>query len=689
MALTALRGDRSPRSSSSGPGAGASGVDVAHGPTITGPVPEPSVEPGVLYTLARRHHPDPRPEPHRRGPHDPVRRHRRGRARPQRPDHRGHHPVVRDLPPRHRARHPAVRRRSATTPCGPGRGLDRRRHPRRRVAHSRRSGLARDQRPDRRPRPHHHRGAPLPAHLRARERGLRPALDVPRRPAPIGDVLVATLDGGTTHGYRAHAVGGRAGRPRRLQRLAPAGVRHHLRGARPRRGDRRAAVARAASSTAAVRRHDARSRRRHLRGRRARCRPTTTSPCRSTGPRAPSARPWSTGPSGARWPVRLIALGLSLLGVVIVAVAALGRRRLLWSRTRQGVVATFGGAADATPSELVPTLAPRRRPHRVRAADEPAPGRAAAPREGRRRRPRPSHRVHRHRPRRLGRARAGGAPRTTTTGSPATARAAPAGSCAATRTGCSSPCSPEGVAEVRFGDRTDAMSEARDRILEQLDDDMKDGNLPGPAPGHRLGAGCGAKVVGAVMLFVVHGRLRRPRRAVPADAAVAGGHAPRRGWRGRGDRALRASRKVRKAGRDLTTTGLGAAYRAEGFRRFFDASEEMHAKAAADAGLLRQYLGYAVAFDAVDRWVRRLRRPRPHLDGRHRRGPGQWLGLRLHHAPGQHASGAREQGSAPSFGGLQRRRRWRRLRWRLAAAEAAAAGDPPSVAHPVRHDLTT
>ena len=29
----------------------------------------------------------------------------------------------------------------------------------------------------------------------------------------------------------------------------------------------------------------------------------------------------------------------------------------------------------------------------------------------------------------------------------------------------------------------------------------------------------------------------------------------------------------------------------------------MHAKAAADAGLLRQYLGYAVAFDAVDRWV--------------------------------------------------------------------------------------
>ena len=68
------------------------------------------------------------------------------------------------------------------------------------------------------------------------------------------------------------------------------------------------------------------------------------------------------GPERGTWPVRLVALGLSLVGVVIVAVAAFTRRRLLWSRTRQGVVATFGGASDATPSELVPTLAPASTP---------------------------------------------------------------------------------------------------------------------------------------------------------------------------------------------------------------------------------------------------------------------------------------------------------------------------------------
>jgi hypothetical protein len=61
--------------------------------------------------------------------------------------------------------------------------------------------------------------------------------------------------------------------------------------------------------------------------------------------------------------------------------------------------------------------------------------------------------------------------------------------------------------------------------------------------------------------------------------------------------------RVRRAGGDLTTKGLGAVFRAEGFQRFFNESESMHARAAADEGLLRQYLGYAVAFDAVDRWV--------------------------------------------------------------------------------------
>ena len=47
-----------------GPWGWAGSVDVAHGPTITGPVPEPSVEPGVLYTLPNGDQ-DPRRQPRR------------------------------------------------------------------------------------------------------------------------------------------------------------------------------------------------------------------------------------------------------------------------------------------------------------------------------------------------------------------------------------------------------------------------------------------------------------------------------------------------------------------------------------------------------------------------------------------------------------------------------------------------
>ena len=147
------------------------------------------------------------------------------------------------------------------------------------------------------------------------------------------------------------------------------------------------------------------------------------------------------GPERGTWPVRLMALGLSLVGVVVVAVAALGRRRLLWSRTRQGVVATFGGAPDATPSELVPSSP------RVDAPIEFVPPMNLRPAEllrlekGAAADPARLIAVHRDRPRRVRESSSWWRPRTTTTGSPATARAAPAGSCAATRTGCSSPCS--------------------------------------------------------------------------------------------------------------------------------------------------------------------------------------------------------------------------------------------------------
>jgi uncharacterized membrane protein YgcG len=309
------------------------------------------------------------------------------------------------------------------------------------------------------------------------------------------------------------------------------------------------------------------------------------------------------GPERGTWPVRLIALGLSLVGVVVVAVAALGRRRLLWSRTRQGVVATFGGARDATPSDLVPSSP------RVDAPIEFVPPMNLRPAE-------------------LLRLEKGDAADPARLIASTVIDLAASGELelvAATHDddwiarrhpGASGrqlrryedrllvALFPEGVSEVRFGDRTEAMGEARNRILEQLDDDMKDGQLLSRRLGtaSSAGSGCTAKTIGAVVLFV----------ATVGVAALAGLFLRLLPWRpamllaGGGVAlviALYGLARVHRTGRDLTTTGLGASYRAEGFRRFFDASEEMHAKAAADAGLLRQYLGYAVAFDAVDRWV--------------------------------------------------------------------------------------
>jgi uncharacterized membrane protein YgcG len=60
---------------------------------------------------------------------------------------------------------------------------------------------------------------------------------------------------------------------------------------------------------------------------------------------------------------------------------------------------------------------------------------------------------------------------------------------------------------------------------------------------------------------------------------------------------------VRGTARGLTPLGLAAAWRVRGFDRFFAGSEAMHARAAADTGLFRQYMGYAVVFGHVTQWV--------------------------------------------------------------------------------------
>ena len=91
----------------------------------------------------------------------------------------------------------------------------------------------------------------------------------------------------------------------------------------------------------------------------------------------------------------------------------------------------------------------------------------------------------------------------------------------------------------------------------------------------------------------------------------------------------------------------------------------MHAKAAADAGLLRQYLGYAVAFDAVDRWVDAFAAP-----------DLTWMGATdVSLLSGWVYGSTMRQASTPpapvstrlelELRWVQRRRRWRRLRWWL------------------------
>ena len=57
------------------------------------------------------------------------------------------------------------------------------------------------------------------------------------------------------------------------------------------------------------------------------------------------------------------------------------------------------------------------------------------------------------------------------------------------------------------------------------------------------------------------------------------------------------------AGRGLTPSGLAAVWRVRGFDKFFVSSEATHARAAADQGLLRQYMGYAIVFGHVTEWV--------------------------------------------------------------------------------------
>lgn len=309
------------------------------------------------------------------------------------------------------------------------------------------------------------------------------------------------------------------------------------------------------------------------------------------------------GPERSSWPIRLTAVGLSLLGVVVVAFEALGRRRTLWARTRKGVIATFGdGSDDGRTSGLVP------RSPWVDAPVEFVPPMGLRPAEllrlGDGARAEPS------------RLLAATVIDLAASGHLELAAATADADWVARRRVVAggrdlrpfeerllSALFPEGVDEVRFGERAQEIGPSRDRILEQLDDDLKQAGLLR----RRLGtspSGCVAGVARAGSTFVVAVVLLGVVLALGLKAVLAWAPAMLIAGATVGvSVALWGLWRVRRAGGDLTTKGLGAVFRAEGFQRFFNESESMHARAAADEGLLRQYLGYAVAFDAVDRWV--------------------------------------------------------------------------------------
>jgi hypothetical protein len=306
------------------------------------------------------------------------------------------------------------------------------------------------------------------------------------------------------------------------------------------------------------------------------------------------------GPERGTWPVRALAVAVSLLGVVVVALAAATRRRRLWARTRRGVVATFGGTVEPGSDQLVPRSAHTDPPL------EFVPPMGLRPAELLRLEQGPDADASRLIASTVIDLAAGGELELVAAPDDEdwVARRRPGGAGRPLRSfeeRLLSALIPAGGGDARFGDRAAEMGEARDQILGELDDDLRNAGLVE----RRLrgtGAGIGARVIGAVVLFA----------AAVGAAAFMGVFLQSLPWRAA--MLLAGSvvavvvggwglTRVRRAGRDRTTKGLGAGYRAEGFRRFFDESEEMHAKAAADAGLLRQYLGYAVAFDAVDRWV--------------------------------------------------------------------------------------
>jgi hypothetical protein len=159
------------------------------------------------------------------------------------------------------------------------------------------------------------------------------------------------------------------------------------------------------------------------------------------------------------------------------------------------------------------------------------------------------------------------------------------------------------------GDRTDMEDRGTEmgglsaELAEQLTDDLEDRELAvrgirnsqlrarvGPA--RILVLGLVAVVIGSGLHFLVVTLTGDRGFALVLETIAALGLVTVGGWL-----------IVRGAARGITPKGLAARWRVRGFDRFFTDSEAMHARGAADRGLLRQYMGYAIVFGHVHQWV--------------------------------------------------------------------------------------
>jgi hypothetical protein len=155
----------------------------------------------------------------------------------------------------------------------------------------------------------------------------------------------------------------------------------------------------------------------------------------------------------------------------------------------------------------------------------------------------------------------------------------------------------------RLGDARDALAGVIGSFVARVDDQLREQRLRDERRVAVVGGGRSTRWIGPLVTAIAAlvGVALATGSTLPSGPSgalvIAVGGAMAVVWLVQG--AVRDRMRVR----GLTEDGRGAVRRIQGFERFFRESEAMHAQAAVRLGLVRDYLGYAVAFGAVREWV--------------------------------------------------------------------------------------